>query len=191
MGRPYEEDAYNKVLDACALRPDLAVLEGGDRSEIGEKVRHALSVCDPRRAAGPAASWCDSLKPKADGLLAHLQPDAAAWGQGINLSGGQRHRVALARACYAREALLQPAFVGAAGMEILQHPGPCSCAAAVCMLDQPPVHAGADVYVLDDPLSAVDAHVGSHLLSEAICGLLSRATRVLVSPACTRVTSRA
>ena len=42
------------------------------------------------------------------------------------------------------------------------------------------VRAGADVYILDDPLSAVDAHVGSHLLSEAICGLLGGATRVLV-----------
>ena len=30
MGRPFREAAYEATLDACALRPDLAVLEGGD-----------------------------------------------------------------------------------------------------------------------------------------------------------------
>ena len=61
--------------------------------------------------------------------------------KGVNLSGGQRHRVALARACY----------------------------------------ADADVYLLDDPLSAVDAHVGKHLLNDCIVGLLGNTTRVLVT----------
>lgn len=61
--------------------------------------------------------------------------------QGINLSGGQRHRVALARACY------QP----------------------------------ADVYLLDDPLSAVDAHVGKHIFEHCIRGLLGGSTRILVT----------
>lgn len=54
----YDEEYYNLVLDACALRPDLKLLEHGDMTEIGEK--------------------------------------------GINLSGGQRARIALARAVYAR-----------------------------------------------------------------------------------------
>lgn len=57
MGLELDEARYEAVLDACALRPDIALLPAGDQSEIGEK--------------------------------------------GINLSGGQRHRVALARACYA------------------------------------------------------------------------------------------
>eukprot|EP00884_Botryococcus_braunii_P017606 jgi/Botrbrau1/4529/Bobra.60_2s0019.2 len=61
--------------------------------------------------------------------------------KGVNLSGGQKHRVALARACY----------------------------------------AAADVYLLDDPLSAVDAHVGRHLFNSCICGLLKGCTRVLVT----------
>ena len=52
--------------------------------------------------------------------------------RGINLSGGQKARIALARACY------QP----------------------------------ADVYLLDDVLSAVDAEVGAHLVRECITGLL-------------------
>lgn len=35
--------------------------------------------------------------------------------------------------------------------------------------------------LLDDPLSAVDAHVGQHLWAECICGILSQNTRVLVT----------
>jgi hypothetical protein len=56
-------------------------------------------------------------------------------------AGGQKHRIALARVCYAE----------------------------------------ADVVLLDDPLSAVDAHVGRHLMQHAICGALASATRVLVT----------
>ena len=42
-------------------------------------------------------------------------------------------------------------------------------------------YAQADVVLLDDPLSAVDAHVGRHLLDSCICGLLEGTTRVLVT----------
>ncbi|GAX75363.1 hypothetical protein CEUSTIGMA_g2807.t1 [Chlamydomonas eustigma] len=68
--------------------------------------------------------------------------DASEIGEkGINLSGGQKHRVALARAVY----------------------------------------AAADVYLLDDPLSAVDAHVGRHIFDHCICDLLGGTTRILVT----------
>ena len=42
-------------------------------------------------------------------------------------------------------------------------------------------YADADVVLLDDPLSAVDAHVGRHLLDSCIGGLLAKTTRVLVT----------
>ena len=61
--------------------------------------------------------------------------------KGVNLSGGQRHRVALARACYTQ----------------------------------------SDIALLDDPLSAVDTHVGSHLFQNCICGFLQDRTRILAT----------
>ncbi|KAG0263291.1 hypothetical protein BG011_009020 [Mortierella polycephala] len=63
--------------------------------------------------------------------------------RGINLSGGQKARISLARAVYAR----------------------------------------ADIYLLDDPLSAVDAHVGRTIFDKVIGpkGLLAGKARVFVT----------
>lgn len=63
--------------------------------------------------------------------------------RGISLSGGQKARVALARAVYAR----------------------------------------ADIYLLDDSLSAVDSHVGRHLIDNILGprGILSSKTRILAT----------
>lgn len=43
------------------------------------------------------------------------------------------------------------------------------------------LYSDADVYLLDDPLSAVDAHVGKFLFDHAVNGYLSGKTRVLVT----------
>ena len=42
-------------------------------------------------------------------------------------------------------------------------------------------YADADVYLLDDPLSAVDATVGAHIFQKCIRGLLAGKTRVLAT----------
>lgn len=81
FGLPFRPERYHEVLAACSLVSDLAILEDGDSTEIGEK--------------------------------------------GINLSGGQKARVSLARAVYSRASLL----------------------------------------LLDDVLSAVDAHTSAHIVS--------------------------
>lgn len=43
------------------------------------------------------------------------------------------------------------------------------------------VYLDADIYLLDDPLSAVDAHVSKHLFEECILKYLQRKTRILVT----------
>ncbi|KAF9471237.1 hypothetical protein BDN70DRAFT_939094 [Pholiota conissans] len=58
FGYPYDEDRYNAVVECCALKPDLEILEDDFRADI--------------------------------------------FYNGVNLSGGQKARVALARAIYAR-----------------------------------------------------------------------------------------
>ncbi|GAA6059991.1 hypothetical protein JCM10212_001149 [Sporobolomyces blumeae] len=58
FGSKYEKDRYEATIEACALKPDLAMFDAADQTEIGER--------------------------------------------GISLSGGQKARVALARAVYSR-----------------------------------------------------------------------------------------
>uniref|UniRef100_A0A3Q2CNF4 Multidrug resistance-associated protein 4 n=1 Tax=Cyprinodon variegatus TaxID=28743 RepID=A0A3Q2CNF4_CYPVA len=43
------------------------------------------------------------------------------------------------------------------------------------------VYQDADIYLLDDPLSAVDAEVGRHLFEQCICGALKGKPRILVT----------
>ena len=106
FGKAFNEQNYKKVIDACALEPDLQQFEAYDETEIGEK--------------------------------------------GINLSGGQKQRVSLARACYS------------------------SLSAS----------NSNQIILLDDPLSAVDAHVSKHLCDNVLnsrTGLLNKTTRILVT----------
>uniref|UniRef100_A0A8C2GWP5 ATP-binding cassette sub-family C member 5 n=1 Tax=Cyprinus carpio TaxID=7962 RepID=A0A8C2GWP5_CYPCA len=94
MGEPFDQ---TRVIHACSLKPDLAILPYGDQTEIGER--------------------------------------------GINLSGGQKQRVSLARAVYSNR----------------------------------------DIFLLDDPLSAVDAHVGKHIFEECIKKELKGKSVILVT----------
>jgi len=97
FGKKYDEEKWQKCVDACCLAADLEVLQAGADTEIGEK--------------------------------------------GINLSGGQKQRISLARALY----------------------------------------QDSDVYILDDPLSAVDVHVGRHIFENFIDGAIKDKARLLVT----------
>lgn len=97
FGRQWDAQWYDAVVDACALRADLAAFQDGDATEIGER--------------------------------------------GITVSGGQKQRLNIARAIY----------------------------------------FDAELVLMDDPLSAVDAHVGRHIMDNAICGLLKNKCRILAT----------
>lgn len=43
------------------------------------------------------------------------------------------------------------------------------------------VYRDTDIYLLDDPLSAVDIHVSKQLYEDCICGYLRNKTRILVT----------
>lgn len=43
------------------------------------------------------------------------------------------------------------------------------------------IYFNTDIVLMDDPLSAVDAHVGRHIMDNAICGMLRDKCRVLVT----------
>ena len=45
------------------------------------------------------------------------------------------------------------------------------------------MYRGAEIYILDDVLAAVDVHVGEHLFKQCICGAMRGATRILVTNA--------
>jgi len=42
FGKPLNSTVYEKIIDACALRPDLEDFPGGDLTEIGEKVTFVI-----------------------------------------------------------------------------------------------------------------------------------------------------
>ena len=44
------------------------------------------------------------------------------------------------------------------------------------------VYQDCDIYLLDDPLSAVDAHVGKHIFNECILGMLRSRGKTVILP---------
>ena len=42
FGKNYRSSKYDSILEACALKQDLQILPGGDKTEIGEKVDHIV-----------------------------------------------------------------------------------------------------------------------------------------------------
>ena len=128
FGRAYDATRFDRVLSACALQNDCQSLADGVETQIGERgtvaMLDAMSDCI-------LGLFCDRLLALSGGVVC----------VGVTLSGGQKARVALARAVY----------------------------------------IDADVYLLDDILSAVDSGVGAIIMEECIQGLLRDKTVLLAT----------
>eukprot|EP01080_Neovahlkampfia_damariscottae_P002452 gene2452-3162_t len=98
FGSKKDDKKLERIIESCALLPDLNQLNDRLNTRIGER--------------------------------------------GVNLSGGQKVRVALARCCFKQD---------------------------------------AEIFLLDDPLAAVDKGVGQHILDNVIFGELKEKTRILVT----------
>lgn len=97
MGSSLDIDRYEKIIEECCLKDDIAKMPYGDQTVMSDK--------------------------------------------GDSLSGGQKMRISLARALYANK----------------------------------------NIYLLDDPLSAVDVQVSSQIFHKCILGTMSKKTRILVT----------
>ncbi|KAK4700532.1 hypothetical protein P7C70_g5712, partial [Phenoliferia sp. Uapishka_3] len=123
FGTAKDEKRYNDVLEACALLPDLARLELGDATEVGE--------------------------------------------QGVVLSGGQKVKHALTRSL--------KGLLFSKGLYLIST-SRAQTAANDCSTNQ--------TVLLDDCLSAIDAHTAAHLVRECLSGpLLAGRTVILVTHA--------
>ena len=97
FGKEYDHKKITDVITICEMNPDLDILPGGEKTEIGER--------------------------------------------GINMSGGQKQRINIARAVYSE----------------------------------------SDIFLIDDALSALDAHVGKKIMNNVFKRRLKGKTRVMVT----------
>lgn len=114
---PFDENRYRKTLNQCALEPDLALFGTGDKTEVGEK--------------GVTLRCVLSCKFVRSGLQ-------------LLCSGGQRARIAVARAVY----------------------------------------SSAPIVLLDDVLSALDAHTSKWIIRHCLNGELLSGRTVILAVCC-------
>lgn len=93
--------------------------------------------------------------------------------KGFNLSGGQRARLALARWC-------DPLSLNCQGTCLVTESTELSDLLTSFSVSDRALYRDTEIYLLDDILSAVDAHVGRSILHNAILGPpMNQQTRIL------------
>jgi len=186
FGLPMQWTRYRRILHACALGPDLAAWPAGDATELGEK-GVSCSGGQKARVSLARAIYAATFDPVegAKGLGSDEDRDVEP------LTG-----VATAASCDASvsvrlfDTVTPPGVVGAPGeraskrlVSVVQHALPSELLqhAAISSTDSHQLAGLASaaaarqpvsIVLLDDVLSAVDAHVAGHIFRHAICGEL-------------------
>lgn len=78
FGSPFNQDRYDKVIDACGLTRDLEILSAGDSTEIGEK-GITLSGGQKQRVSLARALYSNSLVVILDDCLSAVDSHTALW----------------------------------------------------------------------------------------------------------------
>ena len=138
FGKAYNERLYKSTLKACALETDLEILPAGDQTEIGEKVGHTPSHHHTHTVTSFHAH---SFTP----LHLHITTSHRITSMhSSHLTPSHPHTRTPSQGINLSGGQKQRVSLARA------------------------VYQEADVYLMDDPLSAVDSHVGKHIFDKVI-----------------------
>lgn len=152
FGQEYEEEKYNTVVAACGLVVDLSSLPDGDMTDIGEKGDLTAACLSQTSTVSYRVLYTARLLFSCLHLfLSHLSLPYIFLSYLTSLY------------------LTLPSGVNLSGGQQQR----ISLARAA--------YSDSDIIILDDPLSAVDTHLGDHIFHSLIRGYLSNRTRVLVT----------
>ncbi|CAI6003346.1 unnamed protein product, partial [Closterium sp. NIES-64] len=188
FGQPLDRARYHHTLHQCSLLADLRLFPLGADTQIGERgvnlsggQKQRIQLARAMYAGVGMGAEVYLLDDPFSAVDAHTGSELFMIGErGVNLSGGQKQRIQLARAMYlgvgmgAEVYLLDDPFSAVdahTGSELLMTgergvnlSGGQKQRIQLARAMYAGVGMGAEVYLLDDPFSAVDAHTGSELL---------------------------
>ncbi|GBP63239.1 Probable multidrug resistance-associated protein lethal(2)03659 [Eumeta japonica] len=193
FGLPYDKQRYKKVIHACALVRDFEQLSSGDATLVGERgvslsggqrariglaravyrepdsaTRRTLRrVYHTIRVVAATRGCLDLLATLIDLSLLNSSVNSVThskWVVMIIYNAHVKRHVYKTKRCSQERVII---------MECIE--------ADVFEKRKIGVARTADIYLLDDPLSAVDTHVGKHIMSECVLGFLRGTTRLLVT----------
>lgn len=158
--------SYKAACFACSLEQDLNILPNGDQTEV-----KTVTLCLVTKCFVCQHIYYCCLHSFFTGYVFYCWCLSQIGERGINLSGGQKQRISLARALYydmVRNSCSEHFHFRVFWYSLYTVLFVKCCFSLQCFF----LCCIQDIYLLDDPLSAVDAHVGQHIFKHCIKGAL-------------------